>query len=148
METARTGSRNGDRLITGIQGLDTILEGGLPNDHVFLVEGDPGTGKTTLALQFLLEGVRNGEKGLYVSLSESEVELRAVAASHGWNLDGVDIFQLPPGYIHPDDQYTVFYPSEVELSDITKSILERVETTNPQRVVRDSLSEVRFCLTC
>lgn len=144
MKTSGTGSPSGDRLITGIRGLDEILVGGLPSNHVFLVEGDPGTGKTTLALQFLLKGVRSGERGLYVSLSESEVELRAVAASHGWNLDGVDIFQLPPGYVHPDDQYTVFHPSEVELSDITKSILERVEATNPQRVVLDSLSEVRL----
>jgi circadian clock protein KaiC len=132
------------QVATGIAGLDDVLKGGLPSDHVYLLEGDPGTGKTTLAMQFLMEGVRAGERGMYVSLSETERELRAVAVSHGWNLDGIDIFELPAAYTHPDDQYTVFHASEVELSDITKAILERVEETEPQRVVLDSLSEVRL----
>jgi circadian clock protein KaiC len=132
------------RVATGISGLDDILAGGLPSNHVYLIEGDPGTGKTTLAMQFLMEGARHGERGMYVSLSETERELRAVAGSHGWNLDGIDIFQLPAGFTNPGDQYTVFHASEVELTDITKAILERVEETEPHRVVLDSLSEVRL----
>lgn len=132
------------RVTTGIGGLDDILDGGLPRNHVYLVEGDPGTGKTTLAMQFLMTGARLGEKGLYVSLSETERELRAVAESHGWNLDGIDIFELPAGFTKPGEQYTVFHASEVELTDITKAILDRVEETEPQRVVLDSLSEVRL----
>jgi len=132
------------QVATGIAGLDDVLSGGLPSNHVYLLEGDPGTGKTTLAMQFLMEGVRAGERAMYVSLSETERELRAVAASHGWDLSGVDIFELPAGYTNPDDQYTVFHASEVELTDITKAILERVEGTEPHRVVLDSLSEVRL----
>ena len=115
------------QVATGIVGLDDVLSGGLPHNDLYLLEGDPGTGKTTLAMQFLMEGVRAGERAMYVSLSETERELRAVAVSHGWNLDGVDIFELPAGYTNPDDQYTVFHASEVELTDITKAILERVE---------------------
>lgn len=132
------------RVATGTAGLDDILNGGLPSNHVYLLEGDPGTGKTTLAMQFLMEGVRAGERSMYVSLSETERELRAVADSHGWDITGIDIFELPAGYAKPDDQYTVFHASEVELADITKAILERVEETEPQRVVLDSLSEVRL----
>src|ERR1700759_4998876 len=137
-------SNESSGVTTGISGLDDILAGGLPSNHVYLIEGDPGTGKTTLAMQFLMEGARQGERGMYVSLSETERELRAVAQSHGWNLDGIDIFQLPPGFTNPGDQYTVFHASEVELTDITKAILERVEETEPHRVVLDSLSEVRL----
>ena len=135
---------NGNLVPTGIRGLDDILNGGLPSNHVYLVEGNPGTGKTTMSLKFLLHGVAKGERGLYVSLSETEKELRDVAASHGWNLDGVNIFELPPEYNNLDDQYTVFHPSEIELSDITKAILKKVAETDPQRVVLDSLSEVRL----
>jgi circadian clock protein KaiC len=132
------------RVATGTPGLDEVLNGGLPSGHLYLLEGEPGTGKTTLAMQFLMEGVRAGERSMYVSLSETERELRAVAESHGWDLTGVDIFELPAGYTKPDEQYTVFHASEVELADITKAILERVEETEPQRVVLDSLSEVRL----
>src|SRR5581483_2184036 len=97
--------------VTGISGLDQVLRGGFARDHVYLVEGDPGTGKTTLALQFLLAGVESGETGLYVTLSESAAELQAVGVSHGWALDGVHIFELTPSeaQLHPDNQYTFFH---------------------------------------
>jgi circadian clock protein KaiC len=122
------------------------MAGGYPANHLFLVEGDPGTGKTTLALQFLIEGVRCGQKGLYVTLSESAEELKMVAASHGWSLDGIEVFELMPdeGALAPDAQYTVFHPSEVELTSTTQAIFEIVERTNPVRVVFDSLSELRL----
>jgi circadian clock protein KaiC len=134
------------RLTTGIEGLDDILEGGLPPGHLYLIEGDPGTGKTTLALQFLLAGASAGESVLYVTLSESAKELNAGAASHGWSLDKVQIFELLPDEetLRPEQQYTVFHPSEVELGDTTKAIVGRVESLNPRRVVIDSLSELRM----
>jgi circadian clock protein KaiC len=127
---------------TGIAGLDSLLNGGLPSTHVYLVEGDPGSGKTTLGLQFLLEGVARGEKVLYVTLSETASELGAVAASHGWSLDGMAIHELAPSEqsFKPDDQYTFFHPSEVELGETTKAVLAEVDRTNPSRVVFDSLS--------
>ena len=130
---------------TGISGLDHILRGGLPRDRVYLLEGNPGTGKTTAALQFLLEGVREGESCIYVTLSENANELNAVAASHGWTLDGIDIFELTPAdVIGQDEQYTIFDPSEVELSDTIRAVIERVNTLNPSRVVIDSLAEFRL----
>ena len=132
--------------LTGVPGLDSVTGGGYPPNHLFLVEGDPGTGKTTLALQFLLEGVRCGEKGLYVTLSESAEELKGVAASHSWSLDGIEIFELMPDEdaLRHDAQYTVFHPSEVELTSTTQAIFEIVERLNPVRVVFDSLSELRL----
>lgn len=107
------------RLTTGIAGLDDILEGGLPSGHLYLIEGDPGTGKTTMALQFLLAGAAQGESVLYVTLSESEKELNSGAESHGWSLEKVRIFELLPDEetLRPERQYTVFHPSEVELGD-------------------------------
>ena len=106
----------------------------------------PGSGKTTLALQFLLEGVKHGEKVLYITLSESENELRLVAKRHGWSLDGVPIFQLiPPEATHgPDQEVTLFHPSEMELGETTKLIFEQVKQIEPTRVVFDSLSEMRL----
>jgi circadian clock protein KaiC len=131
---------------TGIAGLDNVLGGGFAPHRLYLVEGVPGSGKTTLAVQFLLEGVRQGEPVLYVTLSESEEELRAVAASHGWNLDGITIRELVASEesLQPDEQYTMFHPSEVELSETTKTILADVERIKPARVVFDSLSELRL----
>jgi circadian clock protein KaiC len=131
---------------TGSAGLDDILGGGLDADRVYLIEGRPGTGKTTLALQFLLEGVRNGERCLYVTLSESERELRAVVSRHGWTLDGIDVFELvpPEASLDPDQELTLFHPAEMELSETTKNILDRVTEINPKRVVFDSLSEMRL----
>jgi circadian clock protein KaiC len=117
----------------------------LPADRLYLVEGDPGTGKTTLALQFLLAGVRRGEAALYVTLSETHDELRAVAESHGWSLDGVAIHELSAdASLRADTQYTVFHPSEVELGDTMNTVLATLERVRPRRVVFDSLSEMRL----
>src|SRR5690349_14741778 len=141
-----TTSSNPDRIATGVKGLDGILGGGLPRNRIYLLEGNPGTGKTTLALQFLLEGVRRGEPGLYVTLSETKEELVGVAQSHGWSLDGLSLFDLAdpgPGEA-ADSQYTLFHPSEVELADTTKAVFDKVEQVRPQRVVFDSLSEMRL----
>ena len=135
-----------DRANTGIDGLDDILGGGLPRNRIYLVQGDPGVGKTTLALQFLLAGRARGEKTLYISLSETEEEIRDVAASHGWDLDGVDIFELSAVQqaLDMDATNTLFEPSEVELQETTRTLLDRVEKVNPTRVVFDSLSELRL----
>jgi circadian clock protein KaiC len=131
---------------TGIVGLDDILGGGLARNHLYLIEGDPGTGKTTIAMQFLMEGTRLGQKGLYVTLSESKNELLEIAESHGWSLDGIDVFELAPDekQLKPEAQYTVFNPSEIELADTTNAVLSEVERLQPARVVFDSLSELRL----
>jgi circadian clock protein KaiC len=123
--------------------LDFILGGGFPRRHLYLIEGETGTGKTTMSLQFCLEGARNGEKALYITLSETRDELMAVAASHGWSLDGIEIFefQLAEG---EDDSYTLFHPREVELSETMEVLLAQVDRHAPQRLVLDSLSEVRL----
>lgn len=144
--TQNTSSQKTIRSQTGIQGLDSILYGGLPSCHLYLVEGDPGTGKTTLALQFLLEGLKRGEKGMYVTLSESKAELLGVAESHGWSLEQISIFEMTPQDedIRPDAQYTVFHPSEIELADTTSSVIKQVDEVQPARVVFDSLSELRM----
>ncbi|TZF89860.1 ATPase domain-containing protein [Cognatilysobacter lacus] len=131
---------------SGVPGLDTVLGGGFTPDRLYLVEGVPGAGKTTLAMQFLLEGVRNGESVLYVTLSETEQELREIGASHGWSLDGVHIHELAPPHdsLDPDSHYTMFHPSEVELGDTTKRILDQVQNLRPRRMVFDSLAELRL----
>jgi circadian clock protein KaiC len=131
---------------TGIDGLDDILVGGLTPHRLYLVEGVPGSGKTTLALQFLMEGATRGEPTLYVTLSESADELSAVAVSHGWSLDKIAIRELAPSEeaLRPDDQYTMFHPSEVELGETTRAVLEEVVRIAPKRVVFDSLSELRL----
>jgi len=130
---------------TGVAGLDEILLGGLPEGHVYLLEGDPGTGKTTLALQFLMEGVKRGERVLYVALSETMGELRTVAASHDWSLDGIEIFDLNLGARRGgDDEYTIFHPSELELQQTADTIFAAIEKYKPQRAAFDSLSEMRL----
>ena len=134
------------RAATGIEGFDDIVGGGFVPNRLYLVEGVPGSGKTTLALQFLQEGARCGEPVLYITLSETEEELRSVATSHGWSLEGITIRELVPSEdsLRPDDQYTMFHPSEVELSETTRAILDDVERIKPARVVFDSLSELRL----
>src|SRR5829696_6690970 len=112
------------RSSTGVSGLDAILGGGLPRDRLYLLQGDPGVGKTTLALQWLMEGRAKGERCLYVTLSETQEELRAMATSHGWSLEGVNLFELPGGgQLGGDEDNTLFHPSEVELAETTKVLL-------------------------
>jgi len=131
---------------TGVPGLDDILSDGLIPNRLYLVDGDPGSGKTTLSLQFLLEGLKDGEKCLYITLSETKEELTAGAESHGWSLDGIEIVELIPDAkeLNSDTQVTMYHPSEVELSETTKRVLEAVERMNPSRIVFDSLSEMRL----
>ena len=136
---------DGGRALTGIHGLDDVLAGGFPRDRLYLLEGMPGTGKTTLALQFLLEGRRLGERGMYVTLSETEDELRASAATHGWSLDGVSVLELvPEADLGSEQEQTLLHPAEFELGETTGRILERVERERPARLVLDSLSELRL----
>src|SRR6201747_1197043 len=132
---------------TGIWGLDDILSCGFSRGHVFLVEGAPGTGKTTIALQFLMEGAKAGEKCLYITLSETEHELREGAASHGWTLsDRIEVFELlpPESLLDSEQQQSLLYSSDLELGETTKQIFEAVERSKPSRVVLDSLSEIRL----
>lgn len=135
-----------ERLSIGVQGLDEVLLGGLNPNRIYLLEGDPGTGKTTLALQFMLEGARTGEKCLYITLSETAEELRAIARSHGWSLDAITIFELTPPEANfaADQYYTLLHPSEVELSETIKLILDRIEELQPDRIAFDSLAEIRL----
>lgn len=130
---------------TGIAGLDDILEGGFPHGRLYVIEGDPGTGKTTLGLQFLMDGAARGERGLYVALSETTQELTEAARAHGWSLDGIDFYELTPDS-GPDAaaDYTVFHPAEVELGETLRGVFERVERLRPRRIVFDSLSELRL----
>jgi circadian clock protein KaiC len=129
---------------TGIPGLDDVLAGGLPRNRIHLLEGDPGSGKTTASLQFLIEGARLGESVLYVSLSETTDEVRAAAASHGWTLDGVEIYELGTAEDPAEGDYTLFHPAEVELNKATQGLLETVARVKPTRVVFDSLTEMRL----
>lgn len=134
------------RLRTGIPGFDEVTQGGLIADRIYLVDGDPGAGKTTFALQFLLEGVRNGERCLYVTLSETREELASGARSHGWSLEGLEVFELLADAqdLDGEDELTMLHPSEVELGETTRKVLEVVERTKPNRMVFDSLSEMRL----
>ncbi len=147
-DTMETGEdRHGrTRVRTGVPGLDEILPGGFPAHRLYLVEGMPGTGKTTLALQFLLEGRRAGENGLYVTFSETTEELQEVARSHGWSLDGIGLYELGSrgARLKPEQEYTVFHPEEIELSETTQSVYAEVERIKPSRMVFDSLSEIRL----
>jgi circadian clock protein KaiC len=133
-------------VVTGIAGLDDILHGGFPKGHFFLVEGEPGAGKTTLGLQFLIHRAKTGERVLFVTLSESEREIKKVARSHDWDLSGVTIYEFAPNEqsLSPEDQYSAFHPSDVEFHDTTQSILKEVDRIQPSHVVIDSLSELRL----
>lgn len=134
------------RISTGSGGLDEILGGGVDPRRMYLYEGRPGTGKTTLALQFLLDGARRGERALYISLSETERELELVAHRHGWSLDGIDIFELvpPETTLDPSQELTILQPAEMELGETSRLIFDKVDEVDPARVVVDSLSELRL----
>jgi len=140
-----TGTTTDTSVSTGIAGLDELLRGGLTANRMYLIEGAPGTGKTTLALQFLLEGRNRGEGTLYVTLSETKAEMTAIAQSHGMSLDNVEIFQLASAEgLTSEDQYTLYHPAEVELGETVKAVLEIIEQRQPTRVVFDSLSELKL----
>ena len=134
------------RVDTGVPGLDDILHGGLPAGQMYLLEGDPGTGKTTLAMQFVIAGVRAGERALYVTLSEPRSELEASAVAHGWSPDDLPIAEFVPAEasLRPEEQYTMFHPSEVELSDTIQRLIKLFNQEQPKRIVIDSLSELRL----
>jgi circadian clock protein KaiC len=146
MDRTDGGGHDDERISTGCAGLDDILDGGLDRDRVYLVEGRPGSGKTTIAMQFLLEGVRRGEPALYVSMSETRREVDLVAKRHGWSLDGLEIFEVVPAEAALDagKELTVLHPAEVDLSETTKSIFDKVAALDAKRVVIDSLSELRL----
>lgn len=147
MTTAQTSSPKPDqeRASTGIAGLDDVLGGGLPVNHLYLVEGNPGAGKTTLGLQFLREGAQRGSKGLYVTLSETAAELATVAASHGWTLEGIEVFELVSSEgLSADLEQSILHPSEIELGETVSGVMGVVERLQPARVVFDSLSEMRL----
>lgn len=134
-----------DKVSSGLEPLDAILGGGFVKGRIHLVEGAPGTGKTTLGLQFLMDGRNKDEKTLYITLSESKQELNAVAKAHGWNLEGVEIFEIaPPGDLNGAAGQTVFHSSEVELGETTRELFEAIGRFRPQRLVLDSLSEMRL----
>jgi circadian clock protein KaiC len=136
----------GTRLSTGVTGLDGILGGGLMPGRLYLVEGTPGAGKTTLGLQFLMEGRAHGEDGLYITLSETTEELETVAVSHGWSLDGIELFELTSAQnlSSPEREMTLFHPWEVELGETVKLITDQVDRAAPTRVVFDSVTEMRL----
>src|SRR3954467_11697527 len=141
------GKENSSKAQTGVDGLDDILAGGLRRGRVYLIEGSPGTGKTTIATQFLLAGAEAGERGLYITLSETEEELRESAGSHGWSFDDpLAIYELvpPESLLDEEQQQSLLYSSDLELGETTKRIFEAIEKHNPRRIVVDSLSEIRL----
>jgi circadian clock protein KaiC len=138
--------KNMQRARTGVPGLDEVLHGGLVAERLYLIDGHPGAGKTTLALQFLMEGVRAGEKCLYITLSETREELQDGAHSHGWDLGNIEIVELitDASELQKDEQLTMLPPSEVDLGATTREIIEAIERSEPQRLIIDSLSELRL----
>jgi circadian clock protein KaiC len=146
MKTTNERPAGEDRPATGIAGLDDVLNGGLARNRSFLLEGSPGTGKTTIALQFLLAGAAAGERGLHVTMSETENELRSSAASHGWTLDDIEIYELAPPetLLSEDQQQSLLYSSDLELGETTKRIFGACDRLKPHRVAIDSLSEIRL----
>ena len=136
-----------DKAKSGVPGLDDVMSGGFTRGSLFLVEGNPGTGKTTMALRFLLEGAALGERNLYVTLSETKSELLSGAASHWWTLDSnIEVFELQPAerMLDADQQQSLLYSSELELGETVKLLLDTVERIQPHRIVVDSLSEIRL----
>src|SRR4051794_6325439 len=142
----KQGESKSDRVATGIAGLDDILGGGFVARRLYLIQGEPGSGKTTLALQFLLAGAQAGEKVLYITLSETREEILEVARSHGWSLDGLEIIEMSAieDQLAATAQNTLFHASEVELKETTKLLLDGVDRVKPTRVAFDSLSELRL----
>jgi circadian clock protein KaiC len=133
------------RVPTGVSGLDDILGGGLTANRLYLLEGSPGTGKTTLALHFLREGAARGENVLYITLSETAEELHSVAASHGWTLDGINIFELiSEAALKPEGEQSILHPADVELGETTRRVMDEIDARAPARLVFDSLSELRL----
>lgn len=133
------------RISSGVDGIDEVLAGGLTPHRLYLLEGTPGTGKTTLALQFLLDGVAKGEPALYITLSETAEELNAVAATHGWSLDNIAVFELlNETHLEPDSEQSILHPSEIELGETVQRIMDQVERQRPTRIAFDSLSEMRL----
>ncbi len=133
-----------EKILTGIPELDQVLRGGLPKQRIHLVEGRPGSGKTTIGLRFLIDGAEKGERGIYVSLSETVDELRATAASHGWSLEGIELREVVPAEIQLKQQQSVLFPTEAELSQTIELVTSAIDEVMPQRVVIDSMSELRM----
>ena len=134
-----------EKASTGVPGLDEVLDGGLPRDRLFLIDGIPGVGKTTLSMQFLLAGVAAGERAMYVTLAETKDELAAVAKSHGWKIDDIAVYELLSDIALGDaDENTIFHPADIELAETMKTLLAEIERVDPDRVVIDSLSELRL----
>ncbi|HLZ96987.1 MAG TPA: ATPase domain-containing protein, partial [Steroidobacteraceae bacterium] len=146
MTEAFNGHAGAEVCPTGVPGLDQVLAGGVPRNCLYLIQGDPGSGKTTLALQFLLEGLRRGERVFYITLSETKAELEKVARSHNWSLESIPLLELSAidSLLRPEAQTTVFHASEVELNGVTNLLLSETRKIRPARVVFDSLSEFRL----
>jgi circadian clock protein KaiC len=146
MASGRELLEDGGPVSTGSEALDYILSGGYAENRVHLIEGEPGSGKTTLGLQFLLDGVRKGERCLYITLSESRSELRHGAQSHGWDVEGIEIFELVPPELSldPEREQSIVYASDLELGETVRMVMEEVDRVSPARVVFDSLSEIRL----
>jgi circadian clock protein KaiC len=144
MKTQNTDSES--FLSTGVPGLDNILGGGLTRERIYLIEGEPGTSKTTTGMQFLVDGVNNGESVVYITLAETAAELQGVAQSHGWSMEGMHVHEVLPSenMLQPDAQYTMFHPTEIEMGTTTQLILAAIEEHKPTRVVIDSLSELQL----